>query len=112
MPMVFGFAKHRRELLEAEFLRIAGEMPLLGVERFWLTGDLAADAVTADSELELLIIKQMDEPYRCRADFFSTHLRPRVGARFLVYTPEEFERCEETDPHIRRAAALSDAIHV
>ena len=112
MPMVFGFSKHRRELLEAEFLRIAGEMRLLGVERFWLSGDLAADAVTAESELELLVIKEMDEPYQRRADFFSTHLRPRVGTRFLVYTPAEFERFEERDPHIRRAVALSDAIDV
>ena len=54
----------------------------------------------------------MDEPYHRRADFFATHLRPRVGTRFLVYTPDEFERCAETDPHIRRAAALSDPVHV
>lgn len=110
--MLFGFAKHRRELLEAEFLRIAGEMRLLGAERFWLTGDLAADTVSAESELELLIIRQMDEPYHRRADFFASHLRPRVGTRFLVYTPDEFERCTETDPHIRRAAALSDPVNV
>lgn len=111
MPMVFGFAAHRRQLLEAEFLRIAGELPLLGAERFWLSGDLAAETVTAESELELVIVKEMDAPYHRRADFFSTHLRPRVGTRFLVYTPAEFERCAESDQHIRRATALSDAIH-
>ena len=112
MPMVFGFSQHRRDLLESEFLRIAGEMCLLGVQRFWLSGDLAAGAVQPDSELELLIIKDMDEPYHRRADFFCTHLRPRVGTHFLVYTAEEFERCADTDLHIRRAAALSDAVDV
>lgn len=112
MPMVFGFSKHRRDLLEAEFLRIAGELRMLGAERFWLSGDLAIDCVRTDSELELLIIKEMDEPFHRRADFFSAHLRPRVGTRFLIYTPAEYERCAADDPHIRRAAALGDPVDV
>ena len=53
MPMVFGFATHRRQQLEADFLRIAGSMRQLGAERFWLAGDLAGnDAVGPASELE------------------------------------------------------------
>lgn len=110
MPMVFGFALQRRKLLEAEFLRIAGEMRQLGVDRFWLAGDLAEGRVESDSELELLVIREMDVPWRNRADFFSTHLRPRVGTAFWVYTPEEFERCGETDPLIRRTIALGDPV--
>ena len=112
MPMLFGFSQHRRDLLESEFLRIAGELRMLGAERFWLSGDLAADTVQPDSELELIIVKDMDQPYHRRADFFSTHLRPRVGVHFLVYTPDEFERYQHSDLHIRRAVALGDPIDV
>ena len=46
MPMVFGFAQHRRQQLEAEFLRIAGSMNQLGAERFWLAGDLARNEIS------------------------------------------------------------------
>lgn len=110
MPMVFGFAQQRRRLLEAEFLRIAGEMRQLGAERFWLAGDLAEDRVDSDSPLELLVIREMEEPFHRRADFFTSHLRPRVGTQFWVYTPEEFERCEADDPLIRRTAALGEPV--
>ena len=110
MPMVFGFALQRRKLLEAEFLRIAAEMRQLGVDRFWLAGALAEERVESDSELELLVIRDMDVPWRNRADFFSTHLRPQVGTSFWVYTPAEFERYEQTDPLIRRTTAISDPV--
>jgi len=112
MPMVFGFARQRKQLLEAEFLRMAGDMRQLGVERFWLTGDLPDDKVGPDSELVLLIVRDMDQPFHRRSDFFQTHLRPRVGTRFLVYTPAEFSACETNDPLIREALALGDPNNV
>ena len=112
MPMVFGFAQQRRQLLEAEFLRIAGEMRQLGADRFWLAGDLAEGRVESDSALELLVIREMEEPFHRRADFFTTHLRPRVGTQFWVYTPAEFEAGERDDPLIRRTVALGDPVLV
>ena len=63
MPMVFGFATHRRQQLEAEFLRIAGSMRQLGAERFWLAGDLANDTVGPASELELLVVHETEQPF-------------------------------------------------
>ena len=109
--MVFGFSGQRRQLLEAEFMRIAGGMGQLGVDRFWLLGDLAHDEVGPDSELLLLIVRQMEEPFHRRSDFFQTHLRPRVGTRFIVYTPDEFERYEGDDPVIREALSLGDPVY-
>ena len=112
MPMVFGFSRQRQQLLEAEFLRIAGEMRQLGTERFWLSGDLARGRVGPESELELVIVREMAEPFHRRSDFFQTHLRPRVGTRFAVYTPAEFEELEDQDLVIRQAVTLGDPVYV
>ncbi len=112
MPMVFGFATHRRQQLEAEFLRIAGSMRQLGAERFWLAGDLARNQVGPDSELELLIVHKTEHPFHHRSDFFQTHLRPQVGTSFIVYTPDEFAALCETDRVIVEATKLSDEVIV
>jgi len=110
--MVFGFATHRRQQLEAEFLRIAGSMRQLGAERFWLTGDLARDEIGPESELELLIVHDTEQPFHRRSDFFQTHLRPQVGTTFIVYTPEEFDNLCDSDRVIVEATALSDEVMV
>ncbi len=112
MPMVFGFAAHRRQQLEAEFLRIAGSMRQLGAERFWLAGDLARNQLTPESELELLIVHETEQPFHRRSDFFQTHLRPQVGTSFIVYTPAEFLDLCERDPLIIEAVRLSDEVVV
>lgn len=112
MPMVFGFATHRRQQLEAEFLRIAGSMRQLGAERFWLAGDLARNEVGPDSELEVLIVHETERPFHRRSDFFQTHLRPQVGTSFVVYTPAEFAELSNVDRVIREATSLSDEVVV
>lgn len=110
--MVFGFATHRRQQLEAEFLRIAGSMRQLGAERFWLTGDLARNEIAPDSELELLIVHETEQPFHRRSDFFQTHLRPQVGTSFIVYTPAEFAQLCELDRVIVEATSLSEEVIV
>ncbi|MCY3557381.1 MAG: hypothetical protein OXH13_01885 [Chloroflexi bacterium] len=112
MPMVFGFATHRRQQLEAEFLRIAGAMRQLGAERFWLAGDLARDNVGPESELELLVVHETEQPFHRRSDFFQTHLRPQVGTSFIVYTPDEFLELRERDPLIVEVTSTSDEVIV
>lgn len=110
MGMMFGFAANRRQLLEAELRRIAEELPRLGVERGYLSGALGAGVVDAESELELVLVHETAEPFRRRPDFFTTHLRPRVGTSFIVYTPKEFEHWQSEDPLLagvlREARAL------
>ena len=112
MPMVFGFATHRRQQLEAEFLRIAGSMRQLGAERFWLAGDLARETVGPESELELLVVHETEQPFHRRSDFFQTHLRPQVGTSFIVYTPDEFLGLSERDPLIVEVTSMSDEVVV
>lgn len=110
MPMMFGFAQQRRRMLDAEAQRLTEELPPLGVLRMYLTGDYAVGIVTPDTVLELLIVQKTTEPYHRRADFFFADVRPRLGTRFLVYTPEEFESLENEDPVIRRAVEQGEIL--
>ncbi len=112
MAMMFGFAAQRRSQLEEEFLRISAELGRLGVERFLLAGDLARDRVGRDSELEIIVVRSMEEAPARRADFFTTHLRPGVGTRIHVFTPAEYESERHSHPLLREALALNDPIDV
>ena len=87
MAVMIGFAERRRELLEAELQRMAAELPMLGVE--------------------LVLVRETAEPFQRRADFFVSHLQPRVATYFWVYTPEEFDELGERDPVLRRALAAN-----
>ena len=98
MPIMFGFARQRRQMLEAELERFIEEMPQLGLIKMWIYGDLSSGNVTPDSELELVLLQVTDEPWHRRGDFWMSHLRPRVGSQFYVFTPEEFDSLSHIDP--------------
>ena len=110
MPMMFGFADHRRQLLEEEARRFAAEAPPYGALAAWIVGDLARGAVQPDTELELVIVQQTDEPFQRRADFWESHLRPRAGTRYLVYTPAEVDAYAEADPLLTIAMTHGEQI--
>ena len=110
MPMMFGFSGQRRQLLEAEAQRFAAEAYGYGALRAYLVGDLAAGVVGPATELELVIVQETDEPFHRRADFWVAHIRPRVGMRFLVYTPEEFEAVEEDDALLLEAIRVGEVL--
>jgi hypothetical protein len=111
MPMMFGFAMQRRKMLEAELARLVEEMPPLGMRRMWLIGDLVKGAVSVESGLELVVVQETDEPWRRREDFWTSHLRPRLGTQFHVFTPREFEELSDTDPLLRRAMSEGEAVY-
>ncbi len=108
MPMMVGFAEQRRMMLEAEFVRFVEELPSLGVERLYVTGDFGEHVVRSDTPLEVVVVHSTAEPWRRRADFFVDHLRPRVETRFHVYTPEEFAELADGDPLLARARAIGE----
>jgi hypothetical protein len=110
MPMMFGFVQQRRQMLEAELQRITPELQPFGALRAYLVGDLPRDIVHPDTELELLIVQETDAPFHRRADFWTAHLRPQVGTRFLVYTPQELEELEQVDPLILDAQRLGATV--
>ena len=110
MPMMYGFAQQRRQLLEAELERLRADMPQLGAMRVSLTGDMAVGRVTPETALELVVVQQTDEPFHRRSDFWVTHLRPRLDTSFFVYTPEEYEELAEIDPLLAAAERDGEVI--
>jgi hypothetical protein len=110
MPMMFGFAQHRRQLLEAEARRFAEEAPPFGAFAAWIVGDLARGVVGPETELELVIVQENEAPFQRRGEFWESHIRPRVGTRYLVYTPEEVDDLSEVDPLLREAMNHGEAI--
>ena len=110
MPMIFGFGEHRRQLLEAELERIRAELPILGIERVFLMGEFAEGRVRPASGLEFLVVQETDLPFRSRPDFFTSHILPRVGMTWHVYTPAEFESLREEDPVVMKALASGEVI--
>ena len=101
MPARIGFAKVRKQMLEAELQRILQIFPQLGVQQAFLVGDLATDQVGPESSLDLIIVQDIPGNFTRRPDFFSSHLEPTVGTTYLVYTPEEFQEAKDSNPYLR-----------
>jgi uncharacterized protein len=108
--MMFGFARERRDLLHAELVRMAAELPSLGARGVIVPRVFSDSDITLETGLELIVVHETEEPFHRRSDFFVTHLRPAVGTRFIVYTPEEFEAVEEHDPYLQRALQHGEVI--
>ena len=96
MPMRVGFSHYRKDLLERELANIEKVLPTLGVEKVILVGDLAAGECRPDSAIELIFVHDTDRPFGRRADFFSYHLDSHVAVDAQVYTPEEFEKLQDS----------------
>ena len=111
-PMMFGFGRQRRQILESELRRYIDEMPQLGMNRLILVGDLVSGNPTKpDTTLELIVVQETAEPWHRRSDFWVTHLRPAVGTTFHVYTESEFFELAESDPILIRAQQYGEQLH-
>jgi len=103
MPMRIGFTNFRQQMLERELDRIIETMPILGIEKAILVGDMVTGKYSPDSRIDLVIVHQTDRCFGRRADFFSYHLNSSVAVDTQVYTPEEFEALQETNPTLKLA---------
>lgn len=110
-PMMYGFGRQRRRMIEGELQRFVEEMPQLGMTRLILVGDLVSGEPTKpDSILELVVVQETEEPYHRRSDFWVTHLRPAVGTTFHVFTESEFFELADEDPVLRHAQEYGDQL--
>lgn len=98
MPIRAGFVEFRKQMLERELKSILEMLPILGVEKVILAGDMATGDYSPDSSIELIVVQKTELRFGRRADFFSYHLNSGVAVDTQVYTPEEFEVLRETLP--------------
>lgn len=103
MPMRIGFTEFRKQMLERELDTIIGILPILGIEKAILVGDMVTGNYRPDSRIELVLVHKTDRSFGRRADFFSYHLNSSVAVDTQVYTPEEFEALRESHPTLKRA---------
>jgi predicted nucleotidyltransferase len=111
MPMMYGFGGQRRQMLEAELQRFVDEMPQLGMETMYLAGPYARGEIRPDTVLDLVVVQETDTPAHRRADFWTTHLRPRLGVNFFVYTRDEFENPPANDPLLQDAFNIGERVY-
>jgi uncharacterized protein len=95
-------AQSRRLSLERELTRwlpllIAHERP----SKIILFGSYCTGEIKEWSDLDLVIIKETQEPFLDRTRQVLELLEPRVGVDVLVYTPEEFERLARERAFVR-----------
>lgn len=103
MPMRVGFSVFRKQMLERDLAAIEEMLPILGVEKVILTGDMAAEDYKPDTKIQLVIVHDTEYPFGRRADFFSYHLPSSVHVDALVYTPAEFDDMREKLPALAKA---------
>lgn len=103
MPVRIGFSVFRKEMLEQALQGIEELLPILGVEKVILTGDMVTEDYSPESSIDLVVVHDTDRPFGRRADFFSYHLDSNVAVDTQVYTPDEFERLQETLPALYAA---------
>ena len=109
--MMYGFGPQRKQMLEAELQRLIDEMPQLGMTSMYLVGAFARGEIGPGSVLDLVVVQETDEPPHRRADFWTTHLRPRIGVNFYVYTSDEFVNPPARDPILHDAANNGERVY-
>ncbi len=110
MPMMVGFSAQRSEALRREVERYVAMMPTLGVDRAVLIGDLAVGNVEPTTPVQLVVVHETDAPFSRRADFFYSHLEPRVALDVTVYTRDEFFEISEGDGPAGQLIRSGDSI--
>jgi uncharacterized protein len=81
-------------------------------QRIILFGSAARGEADADSDLDVLVIKETPEPFVQRLETMARLCPPGVHADILVYTPEELQRMvEDGNPFILCALEEGQVIY-
>ena len=81
-------------------------------QRIILFGSAARGDADADSDLDVLVIKDTEEPFVHRLETMATLCPPGVHADILVYTPEELRlMVADNNPFIVRALAEGKVVY-
>lgn len=111
MPMRVGFIQFRQQMLERQLEEMMEVMPTLGIQKAILVGDAVSGDYSPSSSIDLVFVHDTDRPFGRRADFFAYHIGSQVGMTAQVYTPDEFERLQDTLPALYAACQRGRVIY-
>lgn len=99
----FNFTDHaRRELLEENLERVKAVLiSKYKPEKIILFGSLAVGKISADTDIDLLIIKDTQKSYNDRLREVTSICDYDVGIDFLVYNPDEFKEMIKNNQFVR-----------
>ncbi len=105
-------AAARKVLLDAAVTRLRALLPgIPGARAAIIFGSYASGTVGPESDLDIMLIRETDEPPLRRANDMYADLQIGVPFDIVVYTPAEFERLRRERPFVADAADRGLWIH-
>jgi predicted nucleotidyltransferase len=105
-------AAARKALLDAAVTRLRSALPgIAGARVAIVFGSYASGTVGPESDLDIMLIRETDEPPLRRANDLYADLQLGVPFDVVVYTPVEFERLRNERPFVAQAAEHGLWIH-
>lgn len=81
-------------------------------QRIILFGSAARGDADVESDLDLLVIKETQQPFVARLEAMARLCRPGIRADILVYTPQEIEAMlQEENPFIAQALRQGKVVY-
>ncbi len=106
-----GDAEQRRLRLEQELARMVPMLKARGAQRVILFGSLAREEAVWPGDIDLIVVLETQQRFLDRLDEMYRLLDCPLALDLLVYTPEEFEQMQHTNPLIRRAVQEGRELH-
>jgi predicted nucleotidyltransferase len=98
-------AAARELLLDRAVARLRDYLPSVpGVRAALVFGSYARKSVGPESDLDIMLIRDTEEPPLRRADDVYADMNLGVPFDLVVYTPAEFERLRRERPFVEQAA--------
>jgi predicted nucleotidyltransferase len=98
--------------MEEQLNALLQALQLYQPERIILFGSAARGEADAESDLDVLVIKETPAPFVKRLETMAELCPPGVHADILVYTPDELKQMvEEGNPFILRALEEGRVVH-
>jgi predicted nucleotidyltransferase len=98
--------------MDSRLVRLLNALKEYQPRRVLLFGSAARGEADAQSDLDLLVIKETTEPFVARLEMMAHLCPPDVHADILVYTPKELERmAAEGNPFITQALSHGKVIY-
>ena len=102
MSIKLASPTERKEKLVKELDIIVKKIKQMGAEKIILFGSLAKGGITANSDIDLIVVKNTKERFLDRLEALYKECAPPVAVDILCYTPEEFKDMCKWSSFIKR----------